>query len=140
MDYLLNRKLGEARQHHIRTCTEVVVPTSLTVSEDAFCTILLNLLDNAIEASRKEDDPLLQITIKCVQEYLVCVVRNKVSPDVLAENPDLHTTKADKSSHGFGMKIISQAVERCDGILHYSVEEGFFTVKVMLPLNHHRDG
>ena len=134
MDYLLNRKLGEARQHHIRTCTEVVVPTSLAVSEDALCTILLNLLDNAIEASRKEEDPLLQITIKCVQEYLVCVVRNKVSRDVLAENPDLRTTKEDKGSHGFGVKIVSQAVERCDGILRYSVEEGFFTVKVMLPL------
>lgn len=140
MDYLLNRKLGEARQHHIRTCTEVVVPTSLTVSEDAFCTILLNLLDNAIEASRKEEDPLLQITIKCVQEYLVCVVRNKVSRDVLAENPDLRTTKADKNAHGFGTKIVSQAVERCDGILNYSMEDGFFTVKVMLPLTHHRDG
>lgn len=67
---------------------------------------------------------------------LVCVIRHKVSRDVLAETPGLRTTKADKSAHGFGTKIVSQAVKRCDGILNHSMEDGFFTVKVTLPLTH----
>ena len=35
---------------------------------------------------------------------------------------------------GYGTKIIAQTVRRCDGILNYSMEEGYFTAKVMLPL------
>ena len=51
MDYIINRKLQEAQKNHIVTCSEILVPSQLPLSDDTLCTILLNLLDNAIEAS-----------------------------------------------------------------------------------------
>lgn len=134
MDLLLNRKLSRAGSLHIPTSTEIAVPTHLSVNEEALCTILLNLLDNAIEASQKEPDPMIQISIKCSPGYLVCVIRNRVSQDILAQNPLLRTTKTDSENHGFGTKIVASTVEHCNGILNYQMENGFFTVKFMLPL------
>lgn len=134
MDCLLNRKLAQARKLRIATSTEIAVPAELSVDEESLCTILLNLLDNALEASQKERDPLVQISIKCTPGYLVCSIRNRVSQDVLARNPNLQTTKADADDHGFGTRIVRAAAGRCDGTLQYQMENGFFTVNFMLPL------
>lgn len=51
LDYLLNHELREARQRKIPTVVEVVLSAQLALDEHALCTVLLNLLDNAIEAS-----------------------------------------------------------------------------------------
>ncbi len=137
MDYLLNRKIGEAHKYHIKTYVEVLVPSQLNISEDILCTILLNLLDNAIEASQKESHPDIHITINCVQNYLVAKISNKASEPILNTNPSLTTTKKDFRNHGLGLKIIRQAVRRSNGIFQISNEEGYFTATIMLPINYH---
>jgi two-component sensor histidine kinase len=72
--------------------------------------------------------------MKCSQNYLVCVISNRVSRDVLAVNPNLKTTKRDAANHGFGTRIIRQTVEQQNGIFHVEVIDGFFVAKVMLPI------
>lgn len=134
LDYLLNHKLRQAHSQKIPTMVEVVVPARLTVDENALCTILLNLLDNALEASAGLADAQIRVSIKTVPGYLVCTVANRTAGDVLADNPGLRTTKADAEKHGYGTKIIAQTVRRCDGILNYAMENGSFTAKVMLPM------
>lgn len=71
MDYIINQKIGECRKHNIKVYTEILIPQQLKISEDALCTILLNLLDNAIYASKEEDNADIHIKIHCVQSYLV---------------------------------------------------------------------
>lgn len=136
MDYLLNRKVNEAHKYQIKTYTEILVPSQLPVSDDTLCTILLNLIDNAIEASRNEENPDIHIAIKCVQNYLVCKISNKVSQNTIEINPQFLTTKSDKSNHGLGIKIIETSVKKCNGILNFSIKKGYFTAVVMLPLMH----
>ena len=84
IDYLLNRKIQEAQKLHVKTYTEIIIPGQLSINEEVLCTILLNLLDNAIEASKQEDTPDIQIVIKCVQNYLLCKISNKVSSNILS--------------------------------------------------------
>lgn len=135
IDYLLNRKIQEAQKFHIKTYTEIIIPDQLSINEEVLCTILLNLLDNAIEASKQEDTPDIQIVIKCVQNYLLCKISNNVNSNILAENPDLVTSKADASNHGLGIKIIRSAVESQNGLLNFECEKGYFIASVMLPFN-----
>lgn len=136
MDYILNRKVQEAHKYHIKTYAEVLVPSQLNISEDILCTIIMNLLDNAIEASRHESHPDIHITINCVQNYLVAKISNKTSENVLSTNPSLTTTKKDFHNHGLGLKIIREAVHRSNGIFQISNEEGYFTATIMLPMNY----
>ena len=135
MDYIINRKLQEAQKNHIVTCSEILVPSQLPLSDDTLCTILLNLLDNAIEASRSVQDPHIQITVKCVQNYLSIRISNKVNENILKKNPSLRTTKKNASAHGLGIRIIKNAVSNCNGIYDVSMDGNYFVSTVMLPLN-----
>ncbi len=134
MDYLLNRKVGQARKRQIKTYVEVIVPAHMNVSEDLLCTILLNLLDNAIEASEKMETPDIHINISCVNSYLVCIIKNRASETQLNENLQLRTTKKDAENHGLGLKIVRSAVRQANGIFHIDRQDGYFVAKVMLPI------
>ena len=135
LDHILNHKIAEAREKGIPVCTEIVVRPQLSVDEDAMCTILLNLLDNAIEASAVASAPDLRVSIREVPGYLLCRIANRTDLDVLKSNPSLATTKKDKNSHGLGLKIVSAKVSHCSGSLETTMQNGYFTATVMLPLN-----
>lgn len=135
IDYIINTKLALAKKHHIKTYSEILIPEKLPINEESFCTILLNLFDNAIEASVKEKNPDIQIYLNIKNQYLVFCIKNKVSFDVLAENPKLKTSKEDSSAHGLGMKIIKHAVKNSNGIFDTSMESGYFVATVMVPIS-----
>jgi len=135
IDHILNTKLSLARTHNIKTYTEILIPAGLSINEEYFCTVLLNLLDNAIEASLKENDPDLQVYLSTRNNYLVCCIKNKVSRNVLADNPNLVTSKGDNSAHGHGVKIIRQTIKKVGGMFDVSVENNYFIATAMFPIN-----
>jgi len=55
-----------------------------------------------------------------------------VSNEILSNNPDLLTTKNDKSIHGLGTKSIENIVNRYDGLLEYFEEKGKFVCNILL--------
>ncbi len=134
IDHILNTKISAARKSNIKTYTEILVPEELNINEEYFCTILLNLLDNAIEASANESDPDIQIFMNIQKQYLVCCIKNKVSSNILEKNPELQTTKSDKKAHGLGLKIIKGTVKKTNGIFDISIESNYFVATVMIPL------
>ena len=135
IDYLVNRKTEEARKKNIKVYTEVLVPEHMPVNEENFCTIFLNLIDNAIEASQSEINPDIQITLKTVNNYLCCSIANKINPKRIQYNPDFETTKPDPSHHGLGRIIVKETIESCNGIFQDSLEGNYYTAKFMLPLS-----
>lgn len=134
IDYLLNHKIAEARKKGIKVYTEILVPKHMPVNEEGFCTIFLNLIDNAIEASRKELNADIQIILKTKQDYLFCSISNKVNPRRIQANPNFATTKKDPEHHGLGRIIVKETVESCNGIFQDSLEGNYYTAKFMLPL------
>ncbi len=134
MDYLINRKVKEARKLNIRVYSEILVPESLHVNEDALCTILLNLLDNAITASKTEKEPDIHIAIRCVNEYLALKIKNHCSMNVIENNPAFETTKEDSENHGFGIKIMKETADKYNGMINFTYEDGYFIATAMLPM------
>ena len=134
IDYIINRKIIEARKQHIKIYTEIILPKELPVDEEKFCTIFLNLFNNAQEACQNIADPDIHIVMKCVKNYLCCEIRNKVEPEAIKSNPYLQTTKEDSESHGLGLKIVRDAIDECDGIFQTSLSGNYFLSQFMLPL------
>lgn len=134
VDYILTQKVNEARRAGIHVMTNVLLPESLNIQEQDLCALLLNLLDNAIEASKKEEQGDIHITIGIVKKYLSVQIKNKSSVDVLVHNPSLKTIKSDSVYHGFGLQIIHQIVQKYNGIFDTSMESGYFCVSVMMVL------
>ncbi len=135
IDYILNKKIKFAQNNKIRTYTEILLPKHLNIRDDIICTILLNILDNAIEASRQEENPFINITMSTKQNYLTCKIENKISTNVLKINPNLKTTKTYKNDHGLGIEIIKSTVSKANGIINFTSDNNLFSVFFMLPLD-----
>ena len=133
IDYILNRKISEAQKQHIKIYTEITIPSNITVNDESFCTIFLNLFNNAKEACQHVDSPDIHILLKVVHNYLCCEIKNKANMDSIMRNPDLVTTKPDRNNHGLGLKIVKETITHCDGIFQTSVEGNYFIAKFMIP-------
>lgn len=122
LDALLSIKKTEAIQAGINTSHEICDASQLTISDFDLCTIISNLLDNAIRAASKTEKKfiVLQMTIK--MERLIITVRNSSSP----VSADLNTTKNDKDNHGLGLKNIISIAEKYDGTTLFNYENGEF--------------
>ena len=134
LNYLLTRKEEQAKSWHIPFRVEAMLPEILPIEESAAGTALVNLLDNALEASHQEQNPDILVTMRCVNGYFHCRISNRISRNVLASNPDLKTTKPDRLEHGYGLSIVRKVLEQADGMLSLSVEQERFTAGFALPL------
>lgn len=133
IDYILHLKQQETEKASIPFKVSVLLRKTPRVPDDLFCTILLNLLDNALEASGREEKPGIQVTFSNRGAYLVLQVKNRVSRNVLLFNPGLLTTKKDRERHGHGLSIVRSAVREAGGMMEIRTDEGFFDVTAALP-------
>ena len=132
LDYLLTQKINEARDLAIHTYADVRIPSDLPVEDSDLSGLLLNLLDNAIDASRDVKNADIQINIGILKSYLSIQIKNRTNENVLANNPELHTSKTDKTCHGYGLKIVRSIVDKYNGIINIQMEGGYFCTRVML--------
>ena len=96
-------------------------------------TIFGNALDNAIEASEKLPQEQRLITVKAErrQDMLVIIVGNYAQPDTAIPK---RTSKANSFLHGFGLPNIRNAAEKYGGQCSTKIENGVFTLKLILPI------
>ena len=138
LDYLLTQKASEARQVGAQVCFEVLVPADLDISDRDLCGLLGNLLDNAIDASRKEaeagHDAEVRLSIQAKRGFLIVQTKNRCSKDVLAANPRLHTTKKNAGEHGIGLKVVRSLVREHNGSFKTSMEDDSFVATALLAL------
>ena len=130
IDLLLSQKVNEARLKGIPVELDVLLPDQISINQEMLCGLLFNLWDNAIEASSDITDPGIYFSMNKVKGYIE--IGNKIVCSVLANNPDLGTTKRDAENHGVGMGIIRQIVQRYDGNLTILERDNWFAVSAIL--------
>ena len=135
LDYILNRKISEAQRNHIKIYTEITLPSNIQVDDESFCTVFLNLFNNAMEACQYVSSPDIHIILKVVENYLCCEIKNKANMNALKDNPELATTKPDSANHGLGLKIVNETIESCDGMFQTSIDGNYFIAKFMIPIS-----
>ena len=96
-----------------------------------------NLIDNAIECvlqHEEEEDRLIQGEVYQKNEFLIIKFCNCFYGTLQYEKNLPITTKADKNSHGYGLRSVLYTVKKYHGTMKISAEKGWFTVKILLPL------
>jgi sensor histidine kinase YesM len=131
VDAVLNSKLTYARARQIQMNIEANLSIEIGIEDFELCALLSNLVDNALEASEKVNEPEINIMIKIVKKYLVISITNRLS-DNFVINPNFVTTKKDKENHGIGMSVIKSIVSHYEGNVSFSVENGLFNARVFL--------
>ena len=132
---VLSQKRAQATRAGVPLAIDAHLPPRLPIRDSDLCSLIANLLENALEGSRDVREPDVSVHIGCVKNYLRVRVHNRVSHDVLAENPKLSTTKAHAEDHGVGVPVVRSIVARYDGMLDFSVEDGCFIADALLKLN-----
>ena len=98
--------------------------------------ILDMLLDDTPQRACAERRIELYFSAQNDSRIILC--KNTVAATVLADNPSLETTKRDKSSHGFGHRIVETIAKSYGGFVDYYEEDGMFCAQILLPMKHTR--
>ncbi|MGM9537083.1 MAG: sensor histidine kinase [Candidatus Onthomonas sp.] len=101
------------------------------LSETELTSLFANLLDNAIEGSRRSGQTGGTIAVQAAQQkgfYLV-QVENPCAPDALHAGK---TSKADRENHGLGLDILRKIARQHHGSLETRVENGRFIALMTL--------
>lgn len=96
--------------------------------------VISNLLDNAVEATEKTENPHIIIKILMCRKYLTIFVKNSYNENLqpIIENGNLITTKSDKSMHGYGIQIVNEIALKYDGNCQMQLDESYFITNVLL--------
>ncbi len=129
-DAILNSKLSLAAQKEIKVKAEANIPVSLTVSELDLCTVIGNLLDNAMDACMELpiEERLIRIYMEMKGNYLYISVINTAGG---RKKTSYRTTKGE--GHGFGLKRIDMIVKKYGGYITRASEDEAFSTEVLLP-------
>lgn len=129
-DAILNSKLSLAAQKEIKVKAEANIPVALTVSELDLCTVIGNLLDNAMDACMELPvaERLIRIYMEMKGNYLYISVINTAGGK---KKNNFRTTKGE--GHGFGLKRIDMIAKKYGGYITRASEDGAFSTEVLLP-------
>ena len=132
VDAILNSKLSLIREKKIEVNAKAVVPKNLSVSEIDLCSILGNLLDNAIENAFTADLPWIRVFLGVMKGSLYLSVSNSMA-DLPRKEGERFLSRKGKG-HGFGLSRIDRIAEKYGGIVNRQFEEGVFATEILLPL------
>ena len=161
VDALLYQKRQTAKSRQIRWMCDVRIPKPCRIHEFDLCILFGNVLDNAVEAceriecgggvqhGRNEDDSevkrFIDMQARAVKRCFLLEVRNSASPETAYRNGKVSQfgrRAADESvmqgrkeeRHGIGLMNIADVVKRYDGVMNTQLQDGVFTISVLLPL------
>ena len=107
----------------------VSLPRELPVADTDLAALLGNALDNAMEGVESAAEKKIALRCRVDKGLLMLRVENPVGAAI---NPDLATTKADKTVHGFGIPGMREIAERYYGTLEADAKDGHFILLVCL--------
>lgn len=138
---ILSSYLEPARQKGIRIDCHVLIPDKLPMPDAQLCTLLSNLLQNAVEACAAlpgADPPWICFEMNFQNGLLSFLCRNKARPGTSAG--PFATTKADAFNHGLGLSAITRIAEKYNGAVSVVQENETFTVRGALALTSVKKG
>lgn len=133
VDNVIGYYYALAQKEEIPFAARVDLPKELSVDEMDLCLILSNLLENALEASRKTTAAQQQISLEIYQHsasILLIRVENNFDGTIKEKNHLFHSTK--RKGLGIGTQSVRRMAEKNDGSCNFTYEDGVFTAKVML--------
>lgn len=151
VDAVLNAKKQLAMEKGYIMDINAQLPANTGIGEDDFCTVLTNLLDNAIESMDREKEALrgkntfvdkellpnknsaaIQVSLRSIHHFLVIRISNPCGKQTTKNQRLFPTSKKDRLHHGWGLKSVRQTVQKYDGSLSLEVMDGQFVATAMM--------
>ena len=133
MDAVLNSKAETMDKAGIAYHINAYFPTDAKIADADMCTILSNLIDNAIEAVQNlpSQNENISIRMKNINKILFIRVSNPSEP-VKIEKDGMPRTSKRTGIHGWGLRNVEHAAENYNGTLQCNYKDGIFESVVTL--------
>jgi signal transduction histidine kinase len=132
---ILTDKFSEAQSKGIQTSFTGNLPEKLHIQGNDICSLLVNMLDNAIEACGKVPygkEKKLELNLGMKNDFVYFSVTNSFVEAPVVEDGEFITSKEDKSKHGYGIFIIQRIVRKYNGAFDIIPSQGSFMVRAAL--------
>ena len=138
-DAILNSKLNVAEKMNVQLNVKANVPEMLPMSDVELCSVLGNMLDNAVEAcgTLPEEERFMRVYIGKLKGQLYLSVQNSAGKVRKEKGSYLSTKEGGFSSeklHGYGLFRIDRVAKKYGGYVNRQNEEGIFATEIMIPL------
>ena len=131
-DAILNKFYSDAQEEGIELQVKGHFPLECHIAPFDICTILSNLLSNAILAENQCGGKRVLVDIRYTKDEVLIFVENDYGHELQGKNGTLETTKVDSFNHGFGLSNVKECVEKAGGYISISTKDNRF--KVMLSM------
>lgn len=131
IDSILNYLIQKARKNLKEVNVSLRIPEKIAHSFDIII-ILGNLLENAIEAALKSEEKKLDISIQLKKSILSVDVLNSYTGVIIEKDKKLQTSKREREYHGIGLENVRKIVDKYNGLMEYSYEDGIFHTNLIL--------
>ncbi len=135
----LNHYVNEASHSGIKADLRISLPPDLKISDSDLCSILGNILENAITACKAvtEDDRMILLTVIPVGgNEIYIAAENDHNGTLINKGSRYFSTK--KGNTGIGLVSVSSLAEKYDGYATFSHDERKFYSNVFLRNDHQR--
>lgn len=132
---ILTDKFSEAQGKGIDVSFKGNLPEKLNIHDNDLCSLLVNMLDNAIEACDKiccDKEKKMNITLGFKNDFIYFCVSNSVSSTPLMEGDKFITSKGNPGKHGYGISIMQRIVQKYGGAFDIVNSKDSFMVKAAL--------
>lgn len=131
--------LARAQKLGIKAEHEVSAPETLPFSDTELCTVLMNLLQNALDANALAPEGAgkwLRVSIHIRGAHLYIGVENpRFGPVNYDEESGLcRTTKEDRALHGYGLKAVQAVARKYQSELLLEFPDGLFSASTALQM------
>lgn len=135
IDFILNSKISEAKKYKIKINLDTKI-CKVGISNRDINSLLSNILDNAIEASKEGDENarIIDIWMKTINDMFIIKARNNFVGPIRKKGKNFITNKSDKKVHGIGLQIVKDIVKKYDGSISFNYDDKIFQVLIELPM------
>lgn len=137
LDGILAAKMGYCRKNAIKVTCVADGELLKGIHVTDLCTIFGNALDNAIESVsliRDTEKRLIHFSVSKQKGFIFIRIENCCENELKIGKESLpETSKPDKKEHGYGMKSMRQSVEKYQGSMDYSLRDGWFELRIIIP-------
>lgn len=129
IDAIIENELNKCDELKISTDISYQYAEPIAANEIELAVIVGNILDNAIEACQKVTNLNKEIwgSITVDKQNIIINIKNTAE-----SSNNLKTSKANKKSHGYGLKSIKHIAKKYNGYAKFSFENNTFTSYVIL--------
>lgn len=132
VDAILNHYILLAKDNGIEVHLNVALPEELKIRDTDLCIVIGNLLENAIEASKKEENKRIKLRINRSNEYICMLVSNLYNGEIKKGHSGYYSRKREFKDTGIGLSSVSAVVEKYDGRMEIDHTNGEFNVFIMM--------